>query len=374
MPLIPTVPSLPSATQNTQSLLASMSSLNGVITDYNIGSIIRTISESLGYVIEEQGAEIATLALQTIIYGAYTAYGIYPLSAISSTGTITFLTSTSVGPPPASQSILIPQGTIVQTAGGVQFQTSQNTILASGSSYISVGISATVPGSGSNVPASSIIQIVNGLAYPLFCLNGSPTAGGSPSEPPAQTASRFAAAVAKPGLASPVAVADAAIGIIYPSTSEEVLYSACWESGIASGVPGFILLIDNGTGGASSGLINAVTGYINAPPQYRPVGVPYIVSGATPVYVNVSISGTLFPQYEGNNSTVMGSVVSGVQSYFSSLSFAQTSYQGQIAAYAGNSSPGLLDSLTVSLNSGASSVSALPYERVILQSINVVIN
>lgn len=362
------VPSLPTATQNAQAILAAMSALNGVLTDYNVGSIIRTISESLGYVTEEQGAEISTLVFQTIVYGAYSAFGISPLQATYSTGTVTFLTSNTASPPPASQNILVPNGTVVQTAGGVQFQTTSAVTVLSGTTSATIGITALAPGAGSNVAASSIIQILNGLTYPLFALNGAPTAGGAAAESPNQTAGRFAAAVGSYGRGSPQSVADTAIGVSVSGTGEICTYSSCYESGIASGIAGFILYIDNGTGSASSDLITSVTNALNAGSGYRPAGVPYIVSGVTPIYATVGVTGQLYSQYEGTNNTVASSVTSGVQAYFS-LPFATSAYQGQVAAAAANAVPGVFSSLTVTLNTSASVVSAAPGERIILQTV-----
>jgi Baseplate J-like protein len=370
MATLPTVPALPTAVQNAQAILAAMAALNGVLTDYNVGSIIRTTAESLGYVIEEQGAELVALAFQSIVYGAFAAYGIVPLSATASTGTVTFLTSTSSSPPPASQTVTIPAGTVVQTVGGTQFQTASTVNLTSGSTSVSVGVISLVPGAGSNVPASSIVQIANGLSYPLFVLNNSPTNGGAAAEPFSQTAGRFAAAVALPGLASPLAVADAAIGVTYSGTGEIVQYSSCWESGITSGIAGFILYIDNGTGTASSGLVTAVQNFLNSGVGHRPVGVPYQVQPGSPIYASVNVTAGLYPQYEGTNATIVSLITSAVENYFT-LPFAGTAYQGQIAAVAGNAAIGQLDSLTVILNSGVTYVSAGPGNRIIPQSVSV---
>ncbi len=233
-----------------------------------------------------------------------------------------------------------------------------------------MGVTATIPGSGSNVPASAIISIVNGISYPLFVTNGAPTSGGTASEAPARTAARFAAAVALPGLASPLAVADAAIGVSV-SGGESVLYSTVWESGIASGVAGFELIIDDGTGAATTALKTAVSGFINSAPQYRPAGVPWLVSGVVPVFASVGVSATLLSQYEGSNAQISSAMTSGVQGYFNSLQFAQSVYQGQVAAAAADAAPGLLSSLTVTLNTSASTVSAAPNQRIILQNISV---
>lgn len=366
-----TVPGLPSATQNAQAILAAMAALNGIPTDYNKGSIIRTIAESLGYVVEEQGAELNTLAFQTIVYGAYSAYGIYPISATSSQGTITFLTSNAVSPPAATQNIPIPSGTIVQTAGGTQFYTVQDLTLPSGQVSASVGIAATVPGSGSNVPASSIVQIAQGVAYPLYAINALATSGGADAEAPNQTAARFAAAVSKPGLASPQAVANSVIGVSY--SGETVQFSTVYESGLASGIAGFVLYVDDGAGSASAGLLSAVTGYINSNPGYRPVGVPYLVSSVVPVTATVGVTGTLFPQFAGSQAQIQSAITNGVQGLFAALPFSTAIYQGNVAAEVGNSAPGVLSSIQVSLNGGAVNyVSAGPAgQRVILSSLSV---
>ena len=369
-----TIPALPSAIQNAQSLLAAMAARTLVLTDLNPGSIIRTIAESEGAVIEEQGEQTSSLVYQAINYGAYSAFGIIPYSGSPATGQITFSTLFG-GSAPATQNIPIPSGTIVQTPGGTQFQTLNNVVLVSGGKQVTVCIDAIIAGTGGNVAASAINQIINGLSYPLFCLNPTPTSGGANAELPSQTATRFAAAVALPGLCSPLAIANAAIGVVVSGTGEVCYYSALLEPWITGGPSaqnlGWILFVDNGTGSASTQLLAAVSAKIQAPPQYRDAGVPWGVSAAVPVTASVSVTGTLNTPYVGILSTVSGAIASGITNYFASLQFGQLAEQPQIAAAIGNAVPGVLSSLAVTLNAAVSAVVASPSGRVILSSLTI---
>ena len=60
---------------------------------------------------------------------------------------------------------------------------------------------------------------------------------------------------------------------------------------------------------------------------YRPGGVPFVVSGATPVYASVAVTGVLTPGLLATGS-VYGAVVSGVTNYFNSLPIAPAGGSG----------------------------------------------
>lgn len=198
----------------------------GIPSDYNVGSIIRTYSEALGSVNEIEGITAQAEAIQALVYSAYAAFNISPLPATGAVGTITFSTLSSA-PLPSGQSVLIPAGTIVQTTSAIQFATTANALLVSGTSSINASIQAVTLGSTSNVVANTIIQIITGLSYPLSVINSAPTAGGANAETPSQTLTRFLAYVDSLGLCSPIAVASAVIGQSY--LEETVLYSTCYD-------------------------------------------------------------------------------------------------------------------------------------------------
>lgn len=351
-----------------------MAGQSSILTDYNPGSIIRTIAEGLGSVVELQGVSEQTLAFQAMIYGTMAAFGVVPLGATSATGLVIF-----TAPGPATQAVSIPVGTLLSTNGGVQFSVVSGVALASGASMVQTTVQAVSGGTGGNVAASGITQILSGLGYPFTVLNPLPTAGGANAETLAGTLARFAAAVAAPGLCSLVAVANGAIGITVGT--ERVLFSNCYEgwiaagSGIGSGQAGFTLYIDDGTGSASSGLIAAVDAAISGNPGFRPVGVPFRVASTAPVFASVSVSGAMIPAYDNASGTTAIAISNAIINYAGSLPISGTLYAGNLAAVVGTAGEGQLASFTVSLSgsagSGLSSVSAPFSGRVILSTLNI---
>lgn len=371
--------------------LASMAALQGVPTDYNIGSNIRTIMEAEGSVIEQQGISALALALQTIAYSAMSLFKITPNVAQPASGIVTFATA-NLNPPPASQNVSIPSGTLVSTTGGVQFVTTSTVILLSGSTSITAPADAVLGGTVGNVPGGSIVQLLSSPGYPLSVTNVSGFTGGTNAESPAQAQTRLAAAISSLVGGSPVSVANSVIGVVASGTTETVQYSTCYEpwlnnatwslsgnSGV-SGLAGFNVYIDNGTGTASAALVSAAITKLNGsfgPPTvsaYRPSGVPFNVYPVTPVYANVVVSGSLAPT--ALLAQVSGAITGAVTGYFT-LPFGTSAFQAAIAAVASNAALGAMTSISVTLAYGSASgtavsaVSAIPYQRVVLQSLQV---
>lgn len=221
-----TVAAPPSTDEVVAQMLSMMAALTGVITDYNQGSQIRTMATSVGSVTEQQGIWAQAQAYQALIYSALSLFGIQPGVAVPASGVVTFSTSVS-GSVPASQTVTIPAGTIVQTAGGVQFQTTSLVTLVSGATSINANIAAAVSGTAGNVGAGTVNTIISGLLYPLFVNNASAISGGSNAISAAQSFALFAAMVAAIGLSSPVAIANSAVGTAYGS--EVVMFSTCFD-------------------------------------------------------------------------------------------------------------------------------------------------
>ena len=371
--LTPTVAAVPSGTESATGLLALMTALTGVQTDINVGSQVRTLAESIGAVAEEEGISNQALAFQALAYSAMSLFSISQAQATFATGTCTFATSLPVSAAPnVPNAVAIPSGTLVQTQGGIQFATIANATLASGTASVNVGIIATTAGTAGNVASGAIYgQPLTGLGYPLSVTNPVATAGGANAGTQSQALALFTAKAASLGLSSPVAIADAVIGVTASGTGETVAYSCVYEpwlaagSGSASGVAGFTLYVDNGTGGASPTLLSAVSSFVlgNQPlgqSGYRPAGMPYTVSGVTPVYATVVVSGVLIPGLLSSG-TVQSTATSGVQSYFQQVGFSApgsgittssllvAAYQPQIAGWVADSAAGAFQSLAVSL-------------------------
>jgi hypothetical protein len=359
--------------------MAFMAGQTGVQADANIGSQIRTLSEGFGQISEQEGVISQAIAFQAIVYGCMNVFGIYPLTALAAQGSVVFSTGTS-SPPPATQNVIIATGTIVQTPGGVQFQTTETVTLLSGTTSITATAAALVSGTASNVSAGSITTIVSGIPYPLYVSNTAPMAGGTNAESPSSTLGRFIAKVASIGLASPVAIANAAIGIQAPNSTETVYYATCYEPWAYQTPPnqvaGFTLYIDNGTGAASSALINQVTYVMNGnfalgESGYRDAGVPYAVLAVVPVNYSVVVTGVLI---DSSQDAVMNqAVTSAVQQYQSTLQFGQDPQAPQITSLVGDVLANIASSFTVTMLNSSSVPEQIiaigPTQRAILTSV-----
>lgn len=381
-----TVASPPSTNDVTQQVLAMMAALSGVLTDYNAGSQVRTLSESFGAVVEQQGIGAQTLVLQAIAYSALSLFGISEAGAVPAQGSVTFSTGTGGSPPPATQSVDIPLGTLVATAGGVQFATTADATLQSGGTSVTVNVQAVQGGATGNVAAGAIVQIISGLSYPLVVTNASPTAGGIDSQSASQGLSTLAAKISSLIAGSPVAVANGVIGVQASGTLETVQYSTCYEpwvaagTGAGSGTAGFTVYVDNGAGTASAALLAAVSGALNGNQSLgedglRPAGVPFQVAAVLPVYADVTITGTV--NSLANTAVVSGAVQNAVDAYFSGLQFGFPAEQSQLSALVSNAAIGALTSLTVALAYASASgttvteVTGLEYNRIILQNLSI---
>lgn len=382
-----TVASPPTTIDVASAALSSMAALNGIVTDYNEGSQIRTITESVGAVVEREGVAAQATALQALGYSALSAFNIVPAVAVPAIGTVTFATAAS-GAPPAPQAVNIPQNTLVQTAGGIQFAVTQNTTLNQGSTGVSVPVQAVIGGAAGNVPASAVTQLLSSLTYPLVVSNAAPTSGGADAQTVSQALGLLAALIASLVGGSPVSVANAPIGVQASGSAETVAYSTCYEpwiaagSGAGSGIASYTVYIDNGTGAASSGLIAAVTAKLNGNAAagqngYRPAGVPFAVSGVLPIFANCTAIATV--NSFGNSTTVSGAMVQAIQSYFNTLNFGTTAYQADAAAAAANAGVGVLNSLAVSLYYSSASGTAVTavtgqgFNRIVLQNLTVTV-
>lgn len=389
--LNPTVAATPSAVESATALLSLMAALNGQATDYNIGSQIRTAAEANGSILEQQGISSQAQALQAFAYGAMYLFSILQSSAISASGSVVFSTSPAItGGPAIPQAVAIPSGTIISTPGGIQFYTTSNIILASGTSTVSGYAAAVSPGTSGNVPASGISGTpLTAVGWPLFVVNPNAMAGGANASNQSVSLAQFTARVATLGRASPIAVVNSVIGVS-GNPGEYVQFAANYEpwiaagSGAGSGAAGFTLYIDNGFGTSSATLIANAQAWIlgNAAAQqggYRPIGVPYVVSGAAPIYAVVAVTGVLFPGTL-QNSAVQNGIVSGITNYFNALNLApQAAQVGQIAGAAADAGLASLNSLTVQLfysgsGSPVSVVSGAIGTRVILGSLNVYVS
>lgn len=383
-----TVAAPPTTEDAAADFLAWMGAQNGVVTDINPGSQVRTMAEAAGSVIDMQGVIVQALAFQALVYSAFAAFGVVPLPGLPATVPLTFSTGSGSLPPVAPVPIAVPAGTTVQTVGGTQFANLVDVVIPTGSTFVTTSAAATVVGAAGNVPAGSITQIVTSLAAPLVVNNAKAAAvGGTDAETPAQTLARFTAVVAAIGLGTPVAIPSGCIGITAPGILETVEFATCfepWIAQLAGGAlfnqltAGFQIFIDDGSGVASPALIAAVTAYMNGnvatgAEGNRPAGVPFTVNAVVPVTANVTVSGTAIQP--GAVPALEAAVLTAIQQYFR-LPFGTPAELQQIIAAVANVVAGNVSDLLIGMTDGGGNpqqiIPAQPIQRIILGTASVV--
>ena len=302
-----TVAAPPTTEEVAADFLAWVGAQNEVLTDINPGSQVRTMAEAIGSVVDTESVIAQALAFQALVYAAFKAFNVIPLPAVAAVVPLVFSTGSGLNPPTVPVAVTVPAGTTTQTVGGTQFATIQDGVIPLGGTTVTVPAAAVTAGAVGNVPAGSITQILTSLPYPLQVNNAVAATGGTDAETPAQTLARFTAVVASIGLGTPVAIANACIGVTASGTSEMVRYATVYEpwiaqalAGVQNPAAGFQVYVDNGSGTASVGLLTAVTAKLNGnfatgDEGNRPAGVPYGVNVVVPVVANVLAAPTADP-------------------------------------------------------------------------------
>lgn len=357
------IPSPINTTNVALNILSCMFGLTGQITDANEGSIVRSWAESIGALAELVTAQNLANSLSTIVDQVYAVFGITPYPATAATGSVNFYTGNGANIP---YSVGIPQGTILATNSGIQFQTTQNATLIVGTSAVTVPIIAVQTGPQGNVPANTVTQIVTALPYPLFVTNPNQTTGGQAAETPQQTANRFSAKVQSLQQCTPLAIVNQAIGIT--NGTERVLQASVYEPWMTnpSAGAGFTLYIDNGSGTASLQLVQNVANQINPP-----AGVPFTVAPVVPVSASVSVTASIISTYANQEQIIYNNISSAIEQFFAELQIGETLYASQLSAVVANAAPSQLSSLNVSINNGSLQINAQYFQRVVLSSLTI---
>lgn len=198
----------------------------------------------------------------------------------NATGTVVFSRSTN-----ATEDYIIPSGTIVENTNGVQFETTEEgEILTGTTSSSAVSIRALVPGTSGNVASGTITTIVTLPVGVQFVNNSAATTGGYDLESDASFDARFrdyikslaggTSLALKSASESVIGVESAYVRENYPSTGTVTIY------------------IDDGSGSSTSTLNNAVLNHLEgsgteSDPGHRPAGIALSIDSITGVTINV---------------------------------------------------------------------------------------
>lgn len=297
------------------------------ITDYNIGSVVRTLVEAVAAEIDELYQQFFIGVKEAIPVATYNSFSFDKLEAIGASGLIRVTITPSATP------TVIQAGTTCAGEGLVSTYTSlQDTTIATGSSFIDITVSADTPGTAGNISENQVFTLTPSPGNFVSATNLSAFASGRDAETEDERKIRFASYIDSISRAtnsairyglSTVNIKDTAGNII-----ERVATGITVEPYLDDPNQPIALVecyIHNGVGGTTPALVaeatKIITGYYDvngvAVPGYKASGIPTPVYAAEEVLVNVT--GAITAEAGYDKPTLVTNAVSTIYAYLQGL-------------------------------------------------------
>lgn len=271
-------------------MIAYARAVNRDVTDYNVGSVARTLLEAPAIEIDALYQAYIAGLLDGIPTAIYQGFGFAALGAQAASGYVTFTAAEVPGEP-----LTVQAGTVVRDPlGTVTYATQASASITSLTA--TVLIAATVAGSAGNAIAGALTAYSPSI-YGVTVTNAEPVLGGSEAETAEDRRQRFARYIKSLARGTIASLEYAAyLGEVRSAgglTMERVRNVTVEET--AGRVN---LYIHNGTGGTSQALVDAVTGIVEGEwdsanerwtPGYRPAGMRVDVHAMQEQAVDIAI-------------------------------------------------------------------------------------
>lgn len=333
----------------TAQLILYVSGHTSALTDFNVGSVVRTMLEAFAEELEYLYLEMFRGILEGIDTGVYNSFDFAALGAVSASGSVIFSLvqtgTTNLASP--TTSIVIPAGTIVQipstntttgTTVGNSYSVNQDTIWPAGQTSVSTVVTCTQSGTVGNAAYNTITSIVStlptvaGATYAVT--NPATISNGADQETAAEQKQRFAEYLQSLGRGTIDAIEYAALQtVIYDPNGniiERVGSAVVVEPYLIDGsLPSayVIIYVYNGVGNTSAALVaqtqNIINGYYDANGNriagYKAAGVIALVLPVEESPITFNINVVMAPGYS-LTSSLSGTIANSISTYIQGLS------------------------------------------------------
>ena len=298
------------------------------VTDFNRGSVIRTMLEATAAELEELYLQMYLGIKEAIPVSVFTTFGFGRQAAEAASGTIRFSTGGSL----ASSVIPIPLGTIVRVPGtSLTYATTVDTAIAIGNSYVDVLAAAQSSGLAGNVGADLITELVTAVAGIASVTNPSPLINGRDVETDDERRVRFQGFVASLARGTKASITYGAKTVTLTdglgTITEYVAHANViepWVTDSAQPISLVRVYIHNGASATSGALVTrcqqVIDGYYDggtAVPGWKAAGVQCIVSAASDQAVNVTGTVTIAGGYSSVD--VLAACTSAIKDYLQGM-------------------------------------------------------
>ncbi len=297
------------------------------LTDFNVGSIVRTMLESIAAEIDQLYQQMFNGLQQAIPVSVYNSFNFSALTAISASGLIQV--NITAQPIP----VLIAAGTQFTFPGSTNvYASAQDTTIPAGNTQVYVQVACSVTGAAGNVAAGKAFTANPSIPGFVNASNPSGFVNGQDAETPDQRLIRFNAYISTLQRGT-VAALEYGLSTAYLTDSagniiERVALQLVVEPYLVNPSQPIALVnayIHNGVGGTSSALVKQATavinGYVdgsgNKVPGWKAAGVPVNIAAATESALNITATVWIAGGYQWT--AVQANVVSAISAYLIGL-------------------------------------------------------
>lgn len=277
-------------------------------TDYNPGSVVRTMMEATAQEIDELYQQMLNGLREAIPISVYTSFNFPPLAPVAASNLVRVSVSVQ------STADVISAGTLLTRAdGSLAYTTTADVAIPAGASFADVPVVANVVGPAGNMAAGGQFTMSSPPPGFVSASNLSPFTNGQDSETPDAQKIRFNAYVQtlSRGTTAALLYALTRLTFLTDSVGHQIEHVATANidepyKTDPTQPPGLVnAYIHNGTGGTSQALVaqaaQILAGYTdsqgNAVPGYQAAGVQVVVYASAEIALDVVGMLTIAPTY-----------------------------------------------------------------------------
>jgi len=358
---------------------AAQGSTGRFLVDFSVGSILRAVIEaSSAVVMWLQGLILQLLATTraATATGAdldtwMTDFGLTRLAAVAATGSVTFSRFT-----PTTQAI-VPVGSLVQSTDGTQqftvvadtTQSAYNSalggyVLPPATASITTTVVALTTGAGGNAAIGAINTLGQAISGVDTVTNAASFTNGANAEADVAFRARFQSYIASLSKAT-----KGAVGYAVQSVRTGLTYTLVEDYNFAgSYLPGyFYVVLDDGTGAPSSGLIAQVSSAIEA---VRPIGTSFGVFAPSIVTANIAANITTAAGYD--HGIAVAAVTAAITNYINALPLGASLIWSRLFQVAFDASAAVSTVTVMTINSATTDLAATPQQAILPGTVTVI--
>lgn len=354
------------------SMINWMKSTTDKITDFNVGSVARTLVEAPAAEMDELYQQVLIGLKEAIPVSVFSTFGFVRKPAAAASGIVRF----STGGPLASASIIIPAGTVVKAPGTSKtYLTQAQAVLLANTAYVDALVAAQSAGSAGNTEAGTITEIATPVSGINEVTNPAPFTNGRDEETDDELKARFQGYISTlaRGTKSAIEYGAKTARVVDANgmTTEYVAHASVVEPYLEDNTQPISLVecyVHNGAGATSSALVaeaqKMIDGYLDetgiAVPGWKAAGVQVVVLPAADKAINVT--GEITVDLGVNKAEAIASATDAIRSYIQARNVGETVLLAELIAIIQRDVGGVYN---VTLSTPAGDIACEPHEKAI---------